>query len=254
MNEYINIHKIIYIFYNLRLNMYFDYSITNTTNIYDIVINSAYILDENITNFDLIIDLLVHKQSLLIRDIIDIYEKTIELLNYKSDELSKEYINKCNKLFVYNLNNLYINKSKHKHIFFYENYKLPNCIKIINNTGHDINILYSFNTYFNIKKKKIIIKNDITQLFDTIILNKINNVKKYITPIIKNHDNYYINLYDNNTIMFSVLYKNNKHNLNFNKIKKYINGVSCSDIINLNNHTRMTITGDILLNNNYFIQ
>lgn len=99
ISEYINIHKIVFIFYHLRLNMFFD------------------LLDENIINFDLIIDLLVHKQTIIQENIIDLYKKTIDLLNCNSDNLSKTYIKICNDLLWYNFNNIYYKRCI-KQLFF----------------------------------------------------------------------------------------------------------------------------------------
>lgn len=254
MNEYIILHKIIYIFYNLRINMCFDYLVNKSQNICDIVFNSNSILNENTTNFDIIIDILAHKQNLNNENIKNIYENIIDLLNEINEELSINYIYKLNILFYDIFNYNYTKKIKNKYIIFYEKYKIPNCIKIINKTGYDINILYSFDYGFNIKKKYIYIKNNITDLSDLIILNKTNNVKKYITPIIKNNSHYYINLYDNEIILLSVLYKQKSYNININKIKKYIKGVLCSNIIIVNNYNRIIITDENLLNNNYLIK
>jgi hypothetical protein len=189
-------------------------------NIDEYIINFIYLLDENIINFDLIIDLLVHKQTIIQENIIDLYEKTKDLLNCNSDNLSKTYIKTCNDLFWYNFNNIYYKRCI-KQLFFYEKYKIPNCIKIINNSDVDIHILYSFDVNYKMKKKDIFIKNDINNTYNKITLNKINNVNKYITPIIKKTKNYYINLYDNNIILFCILYKNiYMYNINIKKMRR----------------------------------
>ena len=51
------------------------------------------------------------------------------------------------------------------------------------------------------------------------------------------------------------MYKNiYMYNINIKKIKQYVKNVSCSNIITLNNHNRISITKQLLLDNNYFIQ
>jgi hypothetical protein len=176
------------------------------------------------------------------------------LLNEINDELSINYIYKLNILFYDIFNYNYMKKIKNKYIIFYEKYKIPNCIKIINETGYDINILYSFKYRFNIKKKYIYVKNNITNLYNLITLNKTNNVKKYITPVIKNKFHYYINLYNNEEVFLIVLYKKKIYDININKLKKYIKGILCSNIINVNNYNRIIITNENVLNNNYLIK
>lgn len=86
-------------------------------------------------------------------------------------------------------------------------------------------------------------------------INNAHNVTTFITSIIKSKQNYYINLYDNNLIYMSVLYKQkNIYHINLNKIKQHKTDLLNTDIFTIKNHKRVKITEQLLFKNIYLLQ
>lgn len=252
--EYVILHKILYVFYNLRSSEVFNHIIASDIHKY---INDYIENHREIDKFDIMIDLLLHNQTINNIYINNIYNNVFELVDKCNDVSLHQYLIKCCEKSLFDIKS-YDKKKKIKTILFFNYYCLPNCIKIINNTNIDIFILFSFNVHFKFDKKKIVIKDDIQNKYDVLTLTEINNahnVTTFITSIIKSKQNYYINLYDNNLIYMSVLYKQkNIYHINLNKIKQHKTDLLNTDIFTIKNHKRVKITEQLLFKNIYLLQ
>ena len=256
--------KLLYIYYKLLESEINDEKINKNNNI----VNDFYILtlNKNITKEELLIHIIIYlEQEQLIQkldtNILIIYINLIDLLiNMEDNKLIKEYINKKN---IYNeLKQQIINLNKIKYINFFKKYKLPNCIKIINNCNYDIKILYGYdNNFINIQDVNIIY-NNYNKPNKELKLCKLKIKNAIKTQLKKKKTDYYINLKTNDFIYICIICKYNHiyniyiyiNSIHSNNIMPRKKKIIISEPLKIYNYNRINITNEKIINNFYILQ